>query len=228
MKTNLKVFSGILGALVFALSLYFAGCVNYDQKTELKTDGSGTMKIHYWTGMKNFSMGTTLGKFEFDETKAKGKYTSGNTDVKSLKVEDNLDDSTKHVNLELSFKDINKLADAKGFEGVLASWKEETDGMKLTYTLLKDTSAAGNMGASDYKITYEFTMPGEIISTNGKKDGQKVTWDYTVADLKNNIDMTCVVKGSSKKLCGILFIFPAALIIGLTVYTQRNRKKLIK
>ena len=227
MKTNLKVFS-FLGAAVFVLSLFLSGCVNYDQKTELKSDGSGTMKIHYWTGMKNFSMGTTLGKFEFDETKAKGKYTSGNTEVKSIKVEDNLEDSTKHVNIELSFKDINKLGDAKGFDGVLATWKEESDGMKLTYTLLKDSSAAGNMGASDYKITYEFDMPGEIISTNGKKDGQKVTWDYKVSDLKSNIDMTCVVKGGGKKLCGILYIFPAALIIGFAFYAQKNRKKLIK
>jgi hypothetical protein len=224
MKTNLKVFT-LLGAFIFVLAVYLTGCVNYDQKTVLKSDGSGSMKIHYWTGMKNFSMGTTLGKFEFDETKAKGNYTSSNSEVSSIKVEDKLDDSTKHVNLELTFKDINKLSDAKGFEGVKATWKEETDGMKLTYTLLKDTSASGNMGASDYKITYEFEMPSEIVSTNGTKDGQKVKWNYTVADLSKDIDMTCVVKASGKKLCGIIGLIPAVFIIGLAFYTQRNRKR---
>lgn len=224
MKTNLKVFT-LLGAFLILLTVYLAGCVNYDQKTVLKSDGSGSMKIHYWTGMKNFSMGTTLGKFDFDETKAKSNYTSANSEVSSIKVEDNLTDSTKHVNLELTFKDINKLSTAKGFEEVKVSWKEETDGMKLTYTLLKDTSAASNMGASDYKITYEFDMPSEIISTNGTKDGQKVSWKYTVADLNKDIDLTCVVKASSKKLCGIIGLIPAIFVIGLAYYAQRNKKK---
>jgi hypothetical protein len=32
----------------------------------------------------------------------------------------------------------------KGFDGVKATWKEDADGMKLTYTLLKDTSSKQN------------------------------------------------------------------------------------
>ena len=226
MKTNLKVFT-FFGALLIALTLYLSGCVNYDQKTVLKDDGSGSMKVHYWSGMKNFSMGTTLGKFDFDEAKAKSKYTSSNTEVKTIKVEDNLNDSTKHVNIELTFKDINKLSSADGFSGVNAVWKEDGDDMKLTYTLLMDTSAAKQMGASDYKVTYEFEMPSDIVSTNGTKDAQKVKWNYTLADLGKDNDMTVVVKKGGKKLCGIIGIIPAVFIIGLAFYTQRNKKKLV-
>jgi phosphatidylinositol mannoside-binding LppM-like protein len=225
MKTNFKVFT-FFGALLLALTLYLSGCVNYDQKTTLNADGSGSMKVHYWSSMKNFSMGTTLGKFDFDEAKAKANYTSSNTEVKSCKMDDNLTDSTKHVNLDLTFKDINKISDAQGFNGVKVSWKEDGDNMKLVYTLLEDTSAAKQMGASDYKVTYEFEMPSEIVSTNGTKDAQKVKWNYTLADLGKDNDMTVVVKKGGKKLCGILTIFPAIFIIGLAYYTQRNRKKL--
>jgi len=225
MKTKFKVFT-FFGALLLTLTLYLSGCVNYDQKTTLNADGSGSMKVHYWSSMKNFSMGTTLGKFDFDESKAKTKYTSSNTEVKSIKVEDNLNDSTKHVNLELTFKDINKISSADGFSGVKTSWKEDGDGMKLTYTLLMDTSASKQMGASDYKVTYEFDMPSEIISTNGTKDAQTVKWSYTLADLGKDIDMTVVVKKAGKKLCGIIGIIPAIFIIGLAFYTQRNKKKI--
>lgn len=223
MKNRFKL-TAVLSVIVFALSVYLAGCVNYDQKTTLKDDGSGSMKIHYWSSMKNFSMGTTLGKFDFEEAKAKEKYTSPNTEVSSVKVEEKLDDSTKHVYIDLTFKDINKISDAKGFEGVKATWKDVSDGKELKYTLLKDTSAAKQMSASDYKVTYEFTMPSEIVSTNGTKDGQNVKYSYTLADLGKDIELTTVVKKSGGKLCGIIGMGLSAMVIGLAFYSQRRRK----
>lgn len=224
MRTKFKLFS-VLTVFIIAFLAHLAGCVNYDQKTTLKDDGSGSMKIHYWSSMKNFSMGTTLGKFDFDESKAKTKYITSNTDVKSIKVEDKLDDSTKHVNIELDFKDINKLSDAKGFDGVKPSWKEVSDGMELKYTLLRDTSAAKQMGASDYTITYEFNMPSEIVSTNGTKDGQTVKYSYTLNDLDKDIEMTTVVKKSGGKLCGILGMAMGSILIGFAYYSQKRRNK---
>jgi hypothetical protein len=224
MKNRFKV-TAVFAAIIFAFSVYLAGCVNYDQKTTLKDDGSGSMKIHYWSSMKNFSMGTTLGKFDFDEAKAKVKYSSSNTEVTSIKVEDKLEDSTKHVNIDLTFKDINKISDAKGFDGVKATWKEVSDGMELKYTLMKDTSAAKQMSASDYTVTYEFTMPSEVVSTNGTKDGQTVKYSYTLADLGKDNEMTTVVKKSGGKLCGIIGMSMSTLLIGLAYYAQKRRKK---
>ncbi len=215
----------ILTAFIFAASIYLVGCVNYDQKTTLKEDGSGSMKVHYWSSMKSFTMGTTLGKFEFDEEKAKDKYKSGNSDVTSIKVEDNLDDSTKHVKVELTFKDINKLSDAKGFESAKVTWKEVPDGMELKYTLLQDTTAAKQMDASNYKVTYEFTMPSEIVSTNGSKDGQTVKYSYTLSDLGKDIELTTVVKKAKGKLCGIIGLSMGGMLIGFAYYTQRKKKK---
>lgn len=224
MKNRFKLIS-VLSVFIITTSIYFAGCVNYDQKTTIKEDGSGSMKIHYWSGMKNFSMGTTLGKFEFDESKAKDKFKSGNTDVTSIKVEDKLDDSTKHVYVDLTFKDINKLSDAKGFESAKATWKEVSDGMELKYTLLKDTSAASQMSATDYKVTYEFTLPSEIVSTNGTKDGQTVKYNYTLADLGKDLEMTTVVKRPKGKLCGIIGMAFGSVLIGVSYYAQRKKKK---
>ncbi len=228
MSKNYKLLTALFSFILLAAFL-ISGCVNYDQKTTLNADGSGSMKIHYWSKMSNFSMGTNLGKFDFDEKKAKENYTSGNTDVKSVKMEDKLDDSTKHVYVELSFKDINKLPDAKGFSGVQPSWKEGKDGMELKYILLKDTSASKNMGADDYTVTYTFEMPGEIVSTNAtKKDGKTLTWDYKVSDLGKDIELTANVKKEGGKTCGIFGAVIGFGLIGMAYFTQRNRKKLIK
>ena len=228
MKKNYKLIVSLSSFLVITAFL-ISGCVNYDQKTTLNEDGSGSMSIHYWSKMSNFSMGTTLGKFDFDEKKAKSNYSSSNTDVKSVKMEDNLDDSTKHVYVELTFKDINKLPEAKGFSSVKPSWKETDDGMELKYVLLKDTSAAKNMGAGDYTVTYTFEMPSEIVSTNAtKKDGKTLTWDYKVSDLGKDIEMTAVVKKEGGKTCGIFGAAIAFGIVGLAYYTGRNKKKINK
>lgn len=228
MKKNYKLIVSLSSFLVIAAFL-ISGCVNYDQKTTLNEDGSGSMSIHYWSKMSNFSMGTSLGKFDFDEKKAKSNYSSSNTDVKSVKMEDNLDDSTKHVYVELTFKDINKLPEAKGFSSVKPSWKEGDDGMELKYVLLKDTSAAKNMGAGDYTVTYTFEMPAEIVSTNAsKKDGKTLTWEYKVSDLGKDIEMTAVVKKEGGKTCGIFGAAIAFGIIGLAYYTGRNKKKISK
>lgn len=214
----------VFAAFIFTASLFVAGCVNYDQKTTIKEDGSGSMKIHYWSNMKNFSMGTTLENFEFEEAKAKDKYKSSNSEVTSIKVEDKLDDSTKHVYIDLTFKDLNKLKDAKGFGEVNSSWKEVADGMEMKYSLLKDTTAANLFNSSDYKVTYEFTMPSDIVSTNGTKDGQTVKYAYTLADFGKDIEMTTVVKKPKGKLCGIFGFVLGTMLIGLAYYSQRRKK----
>lgn len=221
-RGNFLIFSSIL--ILFAF--YLAGCVNVEQKTTLKQDGSGTMKVHYWTKMSNVKSSSDLGGFSFEEAKAKQNYSSSNTDVTGVKVEEKLDDSTKHVTVDLKFKNINDITSAKGFEKVKASWKEGKEGMDFNYTLLKDTSNAGNMGSSDIKLNYEFEMPAEVLKTNGRKDGQKIIYEKTLADLKNDIEMTATVKNEGKK-CGLFGMeFPLMAFAGLAIsfFAIRRRK----
>ena len=208
-RGNFLVFSSILVLFAF----YLAGC-------------SGTMKVHYWTKMSNVKSSSDLGGFSFEEAKAKQNYSSSNTDVTGVKVEEKLDDSTKHVTVDLKFKNINDITSAKGFEKVKASWKEGKEGMDFSYTLLKDTSNAGNMGSSDIKLNYEFEMPAEVLKTNGRKDGQKIIYEKTLADLKNDIEMTATVKNEGKK-CGLFGMeFPLMAFAGLAIsfFAIRRRK----
>lgn len=183
--------------IIITASILFQSCVNYDQKTTLSIEGSGIMKIHYWTLMNNFTMGTSLGNFEFDEQKIPANYTSSSTSISNLTVEDNLVDSTKHVNFILNFENIRKLSEAKGFKDVVVTWNEVNEGkdFKLKYIQLKDTSASNNMGASDYTITYTFDMPGDVINTNAtEENGNTLTWKYKVSDLKDDLEMNALVR----------------------------------
>lgn len=219
---NLKPF---LVTLLICLALFFTACVNVNQKTTLNNDGSGTIKLEYWAKMNNLKTSTELGSFSFKEDKAKQNYTSSNSEVTSIKIEDKLDDSTKHVYMDIKFKDFNNLSSAKGFEKTKASWKEGKEGKEFTFTLLKDTSNAKSMGSSDYKLTYSFEFPGEVLQTNGRKDGKSVVWDKTVADLKTDVEMTATVKDEGKK-CGLFgFEMPVIFVLGMTLLAGFRRKK---
>ncbi|CAF3743536.1 unnamed protein product [Rotaria sp. Silwood1] len=161
-------------------------------------------------------MGEDIGGFSFSESSVKSNYTAGGIEPSEIKVTENTDDSTKHVNLNVTFKDFNKLSDAKGFAKTKESWAKGKEGMEFKYTLLKDTANAGGMGMEEFKLNYEFTMPGEVIVTNAtSKDGMNLKWTKTVADLKDDINMTATVKGGDGgKKCG-LFGMELPVIIGL-------------
>ena len=213
-----------LFVLALIISVILSGCVNYDQKATINSDGSGTMKIHYWAESTNISSGE-LGGFGFTEDKARNNFTSSNTQVGDVKVEDKKEtDTTKstHVYLDVKFKDINKLSEAKGFAKIKASWEKGKEGMDFKYTLLKDTANSG-MGMDKYKLTYEFEFPNEVITTNGKMNGKKVSWEKSLTDLKDDVDMTATIKSSKK--CGLFGLeLPIIVFFGVILIYGVKRK----
>jgi len=221
MKMLLKSLLSI--SVLFMVAVFISGCVNVDQKTKLNSDGSGTMSVKYWTKSSNVS-GDELSGFGFTEAKVKANYTSSNTEPTDIKIEKNATtDSTSIVTLNVKFKDLNKLSEAKAFSKIKASFVDGKEGKDFKYVLLQDTSTAKNMGMSDYKLTYEFEFPGEVISTNGTKDGQKVKWDKTVADLKEDIVMSATVKAGKK--CGLFGLeLPIVFLLGMGFIYLRRRK----
>jgi hypothetical protein len=224
LKNYLKPF--LLFVFSFTLAFYFTACVNVNQKTAINSDGSGTIKLEYWAKMKNLKSSTELGSFSFKEDKAKQNYTSSNSEVTSLKIEDKLDDSTKHVYMEIKFKDFNSLTSAKGFEKTKASWKEGKDGKDFMFTLNQDTANAKTMGSGDYKLTYTFEFPGEVTQTNGRKDGKSVVWEKSLADLKKDVEMTASVKDEGGKKCGLFGIeMPLIFALGMTLLIKLNKRK---
>lgn len=191
MKTLSKV---VFVLFFFAIGLFLTGCVNLEQKTSVNSDGSGSMKIKYWTRTNNI-LGDDLGTFAFTEKKVKVYYSSGSTNPSNINIEKDLtEDSLTIVTLDLKFNHINNLPDAFSFSKVKTSWSKEREGINFKYTLLQDTTNAKQFGMKDYKLNYEFEFPGEVISTNGIKDGKKVTWNFTVADLIDDIDLIATIK----------------------------------
>ncbi len=225
---RLRLFSAVL----ISLLIFFSSCVNIEQVTAINENGSGTIILHYWTKSTNLSMGDEVGGFSFSEDKAKENFTSANSDVTGITIDNLETDSSTHVRININFSDINKLTQAEGFSKVRASWTKSGSGMDFKYIIAKDTAASNSPGAGEYKLEYKFDFPGEVTSTNGDRKGNSVTWNKTVADLNEDIEMTASVKTKSKA-CGIFGIeLPAVLLLGFLFsgykLSRKRRKNFFK
>ena len=206
------------------LSIYFSGCVNVEQKTVLKPDGSGKMNIKYWTKSTNVQL-DEVGVFGFTEAKVRDDFSSANSEVTDVDVDNNTKDSIITVKVKLKFKDINKISEARSFTHIKASWEKIKDTIFFKYTLLQDSADASFFGAGSYNLNYVFDFPGEVISSNGKNDGGKVTWNKTLADLKNDIEFKATMIPSK---CGIFGIeLPVVFVLGMStlILIRKKRKK---
>ena len=221
MKMLLKSLLSI--SVIFMVAVFISGCVNVDQKTKLNADGSGTISLKYWAKSGSFTFSDELGGFAFSEPKVKSNYSSSNTEPSDIKIEKNTTaDSLNVVTLNVKFKDINKLSEAKGFAKVKASFIDGKEGKEFKYILLQDSSATKD-GMNQYSLTYEFDFPNDVISTNGIKDGSKVKWNKTVADLKEDVVMTATVKAGKK--CGLFGMeLPIIFLLGMGFIYLRRRK----
>lgn len=214
---------------VLLVIFLFTGCVSVNQKAKVEKDGSGSLTLHYWASMKNLKSQKELGGFSFEESKIKSKYASSNNEVKNVKVENKLDDSTTHVWVDIDFKNINNLNSASGYSKVTPSMKEAEDAMEFSYTIQKDTSASKNMGAEKHELTYEFEFPGEVMETNGIKDGNKAKWEKSLKDLKEDLVFTAKIKNdggsAGGKKCGMFgFELPLVMLAGV-LYMARKKNK---
>ena len=145
-----KLYSKIL--ILLLVSIIFSSCVNIDQQTTINKDGSGSIALHYWTHTSNLSMGNELGGFSFEEAQVRKKFTSLNSDVTEIKIDNDESDSSSHVRVKITFKDFNNLNEAEGFSKVSTVWKKTSDGFIFNYILKKDSVGSEKLASDEYKL----------------------------------------------------------------------------
>lgn len=209
-------------SFIIIIAVTFSSCVNIDQQTTINKDGSGSIALHYWTHTSNLSMGNELGGFSFEEAQVKKKFTSLNSDVTEVKIDNDESDSSSHVRVKITFKDFNKLNEAEGFSKTKSIWKKEKDKIIFNYTLMKDTVSSDKMASDEYKLIYGFSFPDQVLTTNGDVEGNLVTWDKSLSDLNEDIVMSAEINDESG-VCGLFGIeLPLVLLFGMSVLYRRR------
>jgi len=208
--------------LIFHISflIFISGCINLEQTTKINDNGSGTIMLHYWTKNSNLTMGDELGGLSFTEDKVRQNYSSPNTTVISVYIENTDDDSTTHVKLNIQFQDLNRLSEAPGFSKIRPGWSKGNNMMEFSYVIEKDSVNVAGM--NDNILEYKFEFPDEVVSTNGIKDGNSVTWRKPLSDHKENIEMIATVR-SKGKVCGI-FGFDFLIILSGLFFVSTGKR----
>jgi hypothetical protein len=183
------------------------------------------MEIHYWTSEDNVQW-MSNDNFSFQETEVKDRYKGSGITVEEVKVETDPADSTRHVRVELSFKDINKLSETPAFKNTAISFVKEGDNFVFKQSI-KGSSNADGMGMNEYTFRYSYTFPGDVISSNADKaDGRTLEWIYKLPELSKDVTLTATVSAGSSwwntVLIGVAAGGAALLVLFLLAKRRKN------
>lgn len=227
--------------LMFITALLLNGCINVNQKTVIKEDGSGTINLEYWTNthfvdIGEVQMGDEIGGFTFIGTEVKKKYSSAYTEVSTPKKFNFPNDTTTHIQVDIAFKDINKITEANGFSNIQVSYVKENDRTVFRYFIPRDTTLNLKYTKDKNTLEYSFEFPFEVVETNGTidnsvKGGKVVKWKFPAsAHGKEDLEMKAVIKNKSG-ICGMFGIeLPLILLFGLVLLkfnSSGNKKNII-
>jgi hypothetical protein len=173
--------------VVFVLFLSFSGCINYIQDVQLYADGSGSMRITFWTKMPGNESTKLLDKIGigiFNPDSIRAEFSSKYTSIKSIRVYTDTTDSTTHAIINLKFTHIDSLNKTKAFTSSEFSLKDGDEGQKIFTQFIQPISTGFGVNGNAYHVTYKYTFGGYIISDNSTaKDGRTLIWDYTLSQI---------------------------------------------
>ena len=221
--------------LMFLIGLALSGCINVQQRVKINEDGSGTINLEYWTNTNlvdvgDVKVGDEIGGFTFDSLEIIKKYSSAYTEVTRRKKLVYAADTTTHIQLDINFKDINKITESNGYSNIEVSYVKGKDNTQFRYYIPKDTSINLSYTKEKHTLEYIFEFPFEVIETNGtidntSKEKNVVKWKFQTSDhVKQDFEMKAVIKNKSG-ICGMFGIeLPLVLLFGLVMLKLNSAK----
>ena len=166
--SNSFIFSLLLIVVIFSL-----GAMKVYQTGKLESNGSGSIKITYSAKADELKTNKyIIGNFPFSEDLAKKQFASANNTVKNVKLDFDKKESVYYMTVEVDFKDINKITEAKGFSNIKASYVKSSSGMDFQYIILANPGLYKNFANQSYIIEFE----SKVKTTNGALKDNTVTW----------------------------------------------------
>lgn len=228
---------------IIALSvLFIAGCINYEQTTDVKANGGGSLIMHYSLSQQLVAMMQMGGQQGGSDDKAKDmpfklKEEEVKADLKAPgvtvnKFETKTEGDNQHFYVTISFNKITDLNQTKTFKEMPFEWSER-DGKIFYKQTLKakdegkakekkpEDEMAKNMAKAMFgnaAFTFKVKLPSKALpapDTNGTigEDGQTVSWTFPLVELTDTSKvMTTAFKAGGFPVGLIALIGGAALL----------------
>lgn len=208
--------------------LFINGCLNYTQVTTIKTDGSGSMFIHYWmkwTSTKDSIFIEQLGMFEKDSVNK--EFTSEYSKLTNIEVYRNFSDSTIHAKVDLEFNSLDSLNMTPAFRGAELSMKDGGKNTKIFSQFIRPIATGFGFESKNFAITYIYYLPGEILSHNATEiTRNKLTWKYNLDEIGRGKYITATYRPFKLKETPIwIYICASIVFIIVIAYLFTKRVK---
>lgn len=213
----------------FTLALFLSGCINYEQIATVKSNGSGKMYIHYWSGFLSEQDSALFSRFSlFNEDTLQNRFSSAYTNLDNIEVYKNYSDSTVHAKVEFDFTHIDSLNNMTAFRGSEFSFKEGPDDTRLfSQTVILPTVGLGINPAAVYEFSYTYYFTGNVLSHNGNlEQSNKVVWEYSSDSIPQERNITVSFRPYKLDATPIwIYILALVVIVVVIGYVFSQKKR---
>lgn len=213
--------------LFFILILIFNGCINYEQETTLKIDGSGKMKIHYWMHTPDsISLAFIDNLGIFTEDTISSQFSSAYSKVENVIVYSDTTDSTSHAVIELSFNSIDSLNFSKAFSEFNFTFQDGAPGQKVFTQFIPPVATSFGIDANQFSVSYKYNFQGEIITHNATNtDGNSLIWKYTLSEIGKGKTIVVTFRPYKLKETPVWIYYTAGFVLLIVIYFLVRKKK---
>lgn len=215
-------------SLLLALLIFLGGCLNYTQVTTIKTDGTGTMFIHYdmkWVTERDSSMLDQLGIFNKDSVYK--EFSSEFSHVTNVEVYKDLSDSTIHGKVELYFNSLDSLNNTPAFRKSQLSVKEGAKNTKIFSQFIPPIATGFGFANKNFSLKFVYYLPGEILSHNATEIVRnKLSWNYSLDEIGMGKFITATYRPFKlKETPTWIYIIALFVLVVVIVYLFSKRIK---
>lgn len=204
--------------LILFILIPLSSCLDYMQVTTIKTDGSGTMFIHYWmkwTDSRDSILVEKLGIFDRDSVFK--EFNSEYSSITSVEVYRDFNDSTIHGKVNLDFNSLDSLNQTSAFKNSQLTIKDGEKNIKIFSQFIPPIATGFGFDNKSFSLTYIYYLPGEILSHNAPEAFRnKLTWKYSLAEIGTGKYITATYRPFKLKETP-MWIYYSALIVLIVV-----------
>lgn len=217
----------VILSLIF-LSLSMAGCLNYNQDTTLKIDGSGKMYIHYWTKWKTEKDSLLIDNLGiFNKDLITKEFSSPYNKMKDVEIYRDYKDTTVHAKIEFEFTSVDSLNKMKVFKGADFTLKEGPEGTKIFSQFVQPFATGFGIDRKQYQLTYIYYIPGDILEHNADElSNNKLTWTFNLDNIGTGKTIKATFRPFKlKETPTWIFVSALAVLAVVFVFLFKKKKK---
>lgn len=209
------------------LLMFLSGCLNYEQITNLKIDGSGDMYIHYWMNLNQFKDSTIINKLGiFNPDSIKKEYQYEQLNITNIEVYTDDTDSTIHAKVMFTFNKIDSLNNTKKFKDMNFVFKKVDKNIMLFSQYVPAFATGFGLNSKNFNVSYVYYIPGEILSHNANEiSNNKLTWNFTLEEIGTGKTISATFRPFKLKETPFVIYYAALFVIIVVVFYLLKKKK---